>query len=74
MQEKMNTGKYQCPKCGGKKAEVDKIRVTGAGFTKFFNIQNRKFTAVSCAQCGYTELWREGKSSGASNVLDFITG
>ncbi|HCE57759.1 MAG TPA: hypothetical protein DER09_08070, partial [Prolixibacteraceae bacterium] len=24
--------------------------------------------------CGYTELYREGKASGASNVLDFVTG
>lgn len=69
-----NISKYQCPKCGGKKAEVDSIRTTGKGFTRYFNIQNRKFKAVCCAQCGYTELWREGKSSGASNVLDFITG
>ncbi len=70
----MNAKSYQCPKCGSKKAEVDYIRATGSGFTRYFNIQNRKFKAVCCAQCGYTELWREGKSSGASNVLDFITG
>ncbi len=70
----MNTTKYQCPKCGGRKAETDKIRTTGAGFTKFFNIQNRRFLTVTCTQCGYTEFYREGKSSGASNVLDFITG
>ncbi len=70
----MNAAKYQCPKCGGRKAEADKIRTTGAGFTKLFNIQNRRFLAISCTQCGYTEFYREGKSSGASNVLDFITG
>ncbi len=70
----MNTGKYQCPKCGNKKAEIDNIRTTGAGFTRFFNIQNRRFTAVICSQCGYTEFYRGGKTSGASNVLDFITG
>ena len=70
----MQPMKYQCPKCGGKKAEVDHIRTTGAGFTRLFNIQNRRFQAVICTQCGYTELWRDGKTSGASNVLDFITG
>jgi uncharacterized protein len=60
-------------KDGGKKAEIDNIRTTGAGFTRYFNIQNRRFIAVSCTNCGYTELYRKGKTSGASNVLDFLT-
>jgi uncharacterized protein len=64
---------FTCQKCGSKKAEVDKIRTTGAGFTRFFNIQNRRFTAVSCARCGFTELYREGLAGTGSNVLDFLT-
>ncbi len=64
---------YTCPKCGNRKAEADNIRTTGAGFTRYFNIQNRSFTAVSCTKCGYTELYRTGKSGGGSNVLDFLT-
>jgi hypothetical protein len=64
---------YVCQKCGGKKAEFDEIRTTGSGFTKYFNIQNRRFTAVSCANCGYTELYKGLRSSGASSVLDFVT-
>lgn len=70
----MEIRNYTCPKCGNRKAETDQIRTTGAGFTKFFNIQNRRFLAISCTKCGYTELYREGKASGASNVLDFVTG
>ena len=68
-----NAIKYQCPKCGAKKPEIDTIRTTGTGFTRFFNIQNRKFTSVSCAHCGYTELYKRS-SKGIGNVLDFITG
>ena len=64
---------YQCPKCGGRQAETDNIRTTGAGFTKYFNIQNRKFITVSCVNCGFTELYKGKRSSGASNVLDFLT-
>jgi predicted nucleic-acid-binding Zn-ribbon protein len=69
----MKSKSFQCVKCGSKKAEVDNIRTTGSGFTRFFNIQNRKFVAVSCTECGFTELYRTGKTSGASNVLDFLT-
>ena len=64
---------FSCPKCSGWDYEVDEIRTTGAGFTKFFNIQNRRFTAVSCKRCGYTEFYKGGRSSGASSVLDFLT-
>jgi predicted nucleic-acid-binding Zn-ribbon protein len=70
----MNAKSYQCPKCGNKKAEIDNIRTTGAGFTRYFNIQNRKFAAVSCSRCGYTEFYKASRTTGASNVLDFITG
>jgi len=70
----MNAKSYLCPKCGGKKAEMDNIRTTGSGFTRYFNIQNRKFTAVSCAHCGFTEFYKANRTSGASNILDFITG
>jgi predicted nucleic-acid-binding Zn-ribbon protein len=69
----MNQRTYTCPKCGSRQADVDQIRTTGAGFTKYFNIQNRKFSAVICKQCGYTELYRTGASGGASNILDFLT-
>jgi predicted nucleic-acid-binding Zn-ribbon protein len=70
----MTQKSFICTKCGNRQADIDNIRTTGAGFTKFFNIQNRKFLAVSCSKCGYTEFYRQGKTSGASNVLDFITG
>lgn len=70
----MSPKNFQCVKCGHKNFEVDNIRTTGSGFTKFFNIQNRKFLTVSCTKCGYTEFYRKGKTSGASNVLDFLTG
>lgn len=69
----MNQKSYTCPKCGNRQAEVDQIRTTGTGFTRYFNIQNRKFTAVSCARCGFTEFYRGVRSGSASNVLDFLT-
>ena len=62
---------YECPKCGNKQFEPDSIRTTGGGFSKFFNIQNRKFTVVSCTQCRYSELYK-GETSALGNVLDFF--
>lgn len=63
---------YICPKCGHTHYETDEIRTTGGGFSKFFDIQNRKFTAISCARCHYTELYK-GSTSTLGNIFDFIT-
>ena len=64
---------YNCAKCSSWEYESDEIRTTGSGFTRFFDIQNRKFIAISCAKCGYTELYKAGRGSTAGNILDFFT-
>lgn len=63
---------YVCPKCGNKSFETDEIRTTGGNFSKIFDVQNKKFTTVTCTQCKYTELYK-GTTSGIGNVLDFFT-
>ncbi|QWC19882.1 zinc ribbon domain-containing protein [Halorubrum sp. 2020YC2] len=60
-----------CPKCGGTETETDEIATSGTGLTKMFDVQNRKFLVVSCADCGYSELYK-GQSSG--NAIDFFLG
>jgi len=47
-----------CPKCGCSEVEFDDIATTGTGFSKLFDIQNRRFTVISCTDCGYSELYR----------------
>ena len=39
----------------------DVVTMTGKSWSRFMNIQNRKFTAISCSECNYTEFYR-GKS------------
>lgn len=60
-----------CPKCGGTETETDEIATSGTGLTKMFDVQNRRFVVVSCADCGYSELYK-GQSSG--NAIDFFLG
>jgi predicted nucleic-acid-binding Zn-ribbon protein len=60
-----------CPKCGGTETETDEIATSGAGLTKLFDVQNRKFVVVSCADCGYSELYK-GQSTG--DAVDFFVG
>ena len=63
---------WQCPKCGNSTFETDQFRATGGMFAKIFDVQNKRFTTVTCDRCTYTEIYRT-KSDGLGNVLDFFT-
>jgi predicted nucleic-acid-binding Zn-ribbon protein len=69
--QSLGDGEDGCPKCGGTEAETDEIATSGTGLTKMFDVQNRSFLVVSCANCGYSELYK-GQSSG--NAIDFFLG
>lgn len=69
----MDKYKYSCPKCGNRRSEIEEIRTTGNGFSRFFNIQNKKFTVVTCSQCKYSELYKE-EASKLGNIADFFVG
>lgn len=64
---------FVCAKCQHGEYETDEFRATGGNFAKFFDVQNKKFTTISCRRCGYTEIYK-GDTSTLSNVLDFFTG
>ena len=64
---------WLCPKCSHKEYEVGEIRVTGSFWTKIFNIQNKKYSSVSCSKCCYTEFYKGQPSSGLANVFDLFT-
>lgn len=49
---------YQCPKCGHKTYIRDQFHASGGSTAALFDIPNRKFMTISCAACGYTELFR----------------
>ncbi len=62
---------YSCPKCSNPSYEVEEIRATGK-YSRFFDVQNKKFTALICENCGHTDFYRaEGGKGG--NILDFLT-
>ncbi|MGI9455224.1 MAG: zinc ribbon domain-containing protein [Aeoliella sp.] len=64
---------WQCDKCGNENFETDQFRATGGAFAKIFDVQNKKFSTVTCSRCSYTEIYR-ADSSTIGNVFDFFTG
>jgi len=62
---------FTCPKCGNIGYEIDEIRTTG-GISRFFDVQNKKFTAVTCNKCKYTEFYK-AESGLLGNIFDLFT-
>ena len=69
----MERKQYVCPKCGCTEYESDQFQATGGNFAKMFDIQNKRFTTISCRQCGYSELYKQPEDSGM-DILDFLIG
>ena len=63
---------YKCPKCGNPEYETDQLRSTGGFLSKLFDVQNKRFTTVTCRRCRYTELFK-ADSSMLGNIFDFFT-
>jgi len=64
-------GETGCPKCGHMEAELDDIATTGTGLTRLLDVQNRRYRAVSCTRCGYTEFY---KGRRPNEALDLFIG
>lgn len=61
---------WACMRCGHAEYDLDEIRSSGR-VSRFFDIQNKRYTAVICERCGFTEFYR-GKSSTIGNIFDFL--
>ncbi|MEB3244834.1 MAG: zinc ribbon domain-containing protein [Vampirovibrionales bacterium] len=60
---------YQCAKCNHYGYTEDEIRATGK-WSRFFDWQNKRFKAVSCAQCGYSEFYKLENKGFLGNFFD----
>ena len=62
-----------CPKCSNNHYETDQFQATGGTLSKLFDIQNKKFTTVTCTKCKYTEIYK-ADTSDLSNIFDLLFG
>ena len=69
----MHYKNWSCSKCHNKEYDLSEMRVTGSFWTKIFNIQNQKYSSISCTQCYYTEFYKKQSGSTLSNIFDFFT-
>lgn len=64
--------RWTCPKCGHNRFDTDQFRATGGFLAKIFDVQNKRFTTVSCERCHYTEIYRADQSM-LGNIFDLFT-
>lgn len=62
-----------CPKCGNTESTNSEVRMTGGGLSRFVDVQNKAFDAISCDECGYTEFYSKDRDR-KSDILDFLIG
>ena len=63
---------YRCPKCSSNQYETGEIRAAGGFWSKIFDVQGSRYTAVTCSRCRYTEFFK-ARSSMLGNIFDFFT-
>ena len=47
------------------------VSMTSGGLSKFFNVQNQKFLAITCSKCTYSEFYRSEVKAWES-IIDFF--
>ncbi len=62
---------FSCAKCGGTEYSRKEMRAEGGLLSAAFDISTNRFTAVSCENCGFTELYRANVGAG-SKIFDFL--
>ena len=69
----MQHDNWRCSKCDNDEFETGQFAATGGGLSKIFDVQNKKFTTVTCSRCKFTEIY-QADTSMLGNVFDFFTG
>lgn len=64
---------FTCAKCGGVEYEVLDVSTASGMLSRMVNFQNRRFSAVVCERCKYTELY-QAESGKLRNIADLLIG
>lgn len=63
---------FVCARCGHQGAEVERLSMSGTGLSRLLEIQLYRYAFVSCANCGYTEVYNLQTLEGKDNLGTFL--
>ena len=55
--ENLLAQEFTCSRCGHAGAHVERLAMSGTGLSRLLEIQAHRYAFVSCANCGYTEVY-----------------
>jgi hypothetical protein len=64
--------RFVCAKCRTVGGRVKRIAATGTGISRLFDVQHNRFIAVSCTNCGFSELYDLAVLRGREDVTDVL--
>ncbi len=50
--------KFRCEKCQNDTYELENFTNISKELTRLINQETKKFVAISCTECGYTEIYK----------------
>lgn len=50
---------WKCPRCSNTQFKTGEMRVAGSGIASMLDLEDRKFTSVTCTRCSYTEFYQK---------------
>jgi hypothetical protein len=69
--------RFVCPKCQSKGGKTKRFTATGTGLSRILDIEQHQFIAVSCKNCGFTEVYSPDileEKDDLGTVLDLLFG
>ena len=63
---------YRCVKCSHTQFDAAEMRGAGGFWSKIFDVQGQRYSAVTCTHCKYTEFYK-APTSMLGNIFDLFT-
>jgi predicted nucleic-acid-binding Zn-ribbon protein len=63
---------FSCARCGHLGAHVERLAMSGTGWSRFLEIQKYRYAFASCLNCGYTEVYNLHVLEGKDNLGTFL--
>lgn len=70
--EKILAQEFVCRHCNNQGAHVERLSMSGTGFSRLLEIQPYRYAFVSCTNCGFTEVFNLKILEGKDDLGTFI--
>lgn len=70
--DELLANEFICAKCKHEGAHVERLAMSGTGLSRLFEVQGYRYAFVSCANCGYSEVYNLSTLEGKDDLGTFL--